>query len=63
LTTGSANDFKEDAEYRLVTQAAGIPEGWRGLDIGTASASKFAGAVSRANTILWNGPMGVFGAY
>jgi hypothetical protein len=58
----AANGFKEDADFRACTQAEGIPAGWLGLDIGTGSSSRFAEVVGRANTILWNGPMGVFGA-
>ena len=30
------------------------------FDIGPASAKKFADEIARANTLLWNGPMGVF---
>ncbi len=39
---------------------ADIPEGAIGLDIGPATTGLFAGAISSAATILWNGPMGVF---
>ena len=56
-----ANGFKEDADSKYVTQAEGIPDGWLGLDVGTKSTARFVDAVSRANTILWNGPMGVIG--
>ncbi len=59
----AANDFKEDAEFKSVTQAEGIPDGWMGLDVGEHSSAVFTEAVSRANTILWNGPMGVFGGW
>lgn len=59
----AGNDFKEDAEFKSVTQAEGIPDGWMGLDVGEHSSAVFTEAVSRANTILWNGPMGVFGAW
>jgi len=37
-----------------------IPEGWRGYDIGPASAELFREAIADAATVLWNGPMGVF---
>ena len=37
-----------------------LPDGWRGLDIGEASAEAFASRLASAATILWNGPMGVF---
>jgi phosphoglycerate kinase len=37
-----------------------LDEGWVGLDVGPASAARFAEAIARAGTVLWNGPMGVF---
>ena len=39
---------------------AEIPPGWRGLDIGPATAVLFADVIASAGTVLWNGPMGVF---
>ena len=37
-----------------------VPAGMMGLDIGPASAETFAGEILRAETVFWNGPMGVF---
>ena len=37
-----------------------ISDGWMGLDIGPATAKAYAEEVSKASTIMWNGPMGVF---
>ncbi len=37
-----------------------IPDGWLGLDIGPATAARYAAEAARARTIFWNGPMGVF---
>jgi phosphoglycerate kinase len=37
-----------------------VPMGWMGLDIGPASAERYAGEVARAGTVFWNGPMGAF---
>ena len=37
-----------------------IPKGWMGLDIGPATTRLFREALNDAQTILWNGPMGVF---
>ena len=54
-----ADDFKNDANHR-VADSDHIPPGWMGLDIGDRARQKFAGAVSHAKAILWNGPMGVF---
>ena len=38
----------------------GIPAGWQGLDCGPVTVKKFQEVVARANTIIWNGPIGVF---
>ena len=37
-----------------------IPEGWEGVDAGPKTTKLYAEEVSRAKTVLWNGPMGVF---
>jgi len=37
-----------------------IPSGMQGLDIGPATVGAFAERIGQANTIVWNGPMGVF---
>jgi phosphoglycerate kinase len=54
-----ADRFAADAEHRVVAAEA-IPDGWLGLDIGPAAAAEFAGVISTARTVVWNGPMGVF---
>jgi len=38
----------------------GIPANLMGLDIGPQTAEDYAEEISRARTIIWNGPMGVF---
>lgn len=37
-----------------------IPTDWMGLDIGSASVTKFSEVIKNSRTVLWNGPMGVF---
>jgi phosphoglycerate kinase len=37
-----------------------IADEWMGLDIGNSAAEKFAQVIKGSNTVLWNGPMGVF---
>ncbi len=37
-----------------------IPTGWKGLDIGPVSVELLKEVISDAQTIVWNGPMGVF---
>lgn len=54
-----ANEFRADAD-RQVVAADAIPADWLGLDIGPRTRKLFAKAVSRAKTVVWNGPMGVF---
>jgi phosphoglycerate kinase len=54
-----AQDISETAETRVVAADA-IPDGWKGLDIGPETAGAFSRAVSDAQTVFWNGPMGVF---
>ncbi|MGE5675886.1 MAG: phosphoglycerate kinase [Mycobacterium leprae] len=54
-----AKEFKADAEHKVV-KADAIPEGWMALDVGPESARAFAETISKAMTVIWNGPMGVF---
>ena len=51
--------FEEDAETRIVLYDE-LPEGWLGLDIGPETRRDFRERLSRARTVFWNGPMGVF---
>jgi len=54
-----AQSLTADAVTRLVA-AAGIPDGWKGLDIGPQTVQEFRKVVVSARTVVWNGPMGVF---
>lgn len=45
---------------KQVVEAGKIPDGWEGLDIGPKTATIYADLVRKAQTIVWNGPMGVF---
>jgi len=47
------------AESRLV-DAAAIPAGWIGVDIGAGTSRRFATELRGARTVLWNGPVGWF---
>ncbi|QKF68291.1 phosphoglycerate kinase [Arcobacter venerupis] len=55
----AAESFSAEAIAKIVTIQE-IPKDWMGLDIGPASAMLFSEALEDANTILWNGPMGVY---
>lgn len=53
-----ADRFAADAEHKVVASTA-VPRGWRILDIGPATVETFRKALSDAQTVIWNGPMGV----
>ena len=55
----AAAAFEADAETKVVPYHA-LPHGWLGLDIGPETREAFAAEISKAKTIFWNGPMGVF---
>ncbi|HAN44926.1 MAG TPA: phosphoglycerate kinase, partial [Cyanobacteria bacterium UBA8156] len=54
-----ADKFAADAESQVVDIDA-IPDGWMGLDIGPASVQAFQDALQDCQSVIWNGPMGVF---
>jgi len=54
-----ADKFSEDANTYITTQNH-IPDGWEGVDIGPRTIQKFARIIKDSETILWNGPVGVF---
>jgi phosphoglycerate kinase len=54
-----AADVTEDADTQIVAADA-IPPGSKGLDIGPESVKEFGAALADAQTVFWNGPMGVF---
>jgi phosphoglycerate kinase len=49
----------ERAEHRAI-EGVDVPEGWMGLDIGPATAARYASEIDVAGTVFWNGPMGAF---
>ena len=48
-----------DSPHRVL-DGVEIPAGWMGLDIGPATAARYAAEIARAGTVFWNGPMGAF---
>lgn len=54
-----AKEFRNDAEHKVVDEQ-GIEDGWMGLDIGPQSSIAFGNIIKNAQTVVWNGPMGVF---
>jgi phosphoglycerate kinase len=55
----AADAFSNDANTQVV-DVMHIPDGWQGLDAGPKSLEIFDDVVNKCNTILWNGPLGVF---
>ncbi|MDI9406078.1 MAG: phosphoglycerate kinase [Chitinophagaceae bacterium] len=54
-----ADNFAPDANSQIAKVEA-IPDGWMGLDIGPDSVAVFQEALADCQTVIWNGPMGVF---
>lgn len=53
-----ADAFDNNANTKVAE--GNIPEGWQGLDIGPKTIKLFSDEISKAKTVVWNGPMGVF---
>ena len=54
-----ADRFAADAAYKTVPCYQVPKDGWRILDIGPATVSNFRELLETANTIVWNGTLGV----
>jgi len=55
----AAEKFEADAVSKIVT-AQEIPHQWMGLDIGPATVRLYREGLNDVQTVLWNGPMGVY---
>lgn len=53
-----ADSFSADANVKEIEGE--IEAGWMALDIGPKTAALYSEAVSKAKTVVWNGPMGCF---
>ncbi|MBK8554895.1 MAG: phosphoglycerate kinase [Lewinellaceae bacterium] len=54
-----AERFAADADTQVCLSNQ-IPDGCMGLDIGPSAARTYARTIRQSQTIIWNGPMGVF---
>ncbi len=54
-----ADKFENDART-AVCDADNMPEDMMGLDIGPKTQKAYADEIAKAQTVVWNGPMGVF---
>ena len=55
-----ADKFAPDANTTLFDGTGAFPADFMALDIGPRSIDLFSNEIANANTIIWNGPMGVF---
>jgi len=55
----AAPEFSENTIVKYIPTQE-IPADWMGLDIGPASSRLFREVLNDAQTIIWNGPMGVY---
>lgn len=55
----AAEKFAADSVSKIVTSQE-IPDNWMGLDIGPASVRLYREGLNDVQTVLWNGPMGVY---
>lgn len=56
----TADAFSPTANTGYAEDKDGIPDGWMGLDCGEKSIALATETINAAETILWNGPPGVF---
>jgi len=54
-----APEFSENTSVKYLPSQE-IPDNWMGLDTGPASSRLFREVLNDAQTIIWNGPMGVY---
>ena len=59
LDVVAADAFSPDAEHEVVPISE-IPSRSMGLDIGPRKVAQFSSAIIEAESVFWNGPMGVF---
>lgn len=55
-----AQKIENNVQTQIVTADQGIPDGYEGADIGPKTVELFNNELKKAQTILWNGPLGVF---
>jgi phosphoglycerate kinase len=55
-----ADKIDANAKTQVIGSGQHIPANMMALDIGPTTAENYADEISRARTVVWNGPMGVF---
>jgi phosphoglycerate kinase len=56
----AASRFANDADEIRTFPVDQVPDDWFIMDVGETTADLFSSALKQCNTIVWNGPMGVF---
>jgi len=57
-----ADEIRAGANVRNTSRLSpqhGISDGWQAVDIGAATIALYQEEIAKAETILWNGPLGV----
>ncbi len=54
------DNLKENGAVKTIFAKDGIPDGWEGADIGPQTVKEWSQELKKAQTIFWNGPVGVF---
>lgn len=54
-----ANEIVESADTQIVS-SSNIPDGYMGVDIGPETIKTYEDIISKAGTVIWNGPVGIF---
>lgn len=55
-----AREISSETDWRIVKAEEGIPDGWKGVDIGPETIKLYSRELQKGATIFWNGPMGIF---
>src|SRR5262249_53207289 len=58
-----ADEIRPGANMRNTSRLSpqhGITDGWQAVDIGAATIALYQEEIAKAETVLWNGPLGVF---
>ena len=59
VDTRVGKEFSADTESKTVKYTE-IPDGWEGFDIGEETIKMYEEELSKAKTVIWNGPLGLF---
>lgn len=55
-----AEEISEESPTKIQSSKDTIPDGWQGVDIGAKTVEEWSSLLANAQTIFWNGPVGIF---